>query len=80
MWDRKLSVRGQTITAGGLGSMLTHPDHRGKGIASGLLADAERYFQEIDYDIGLLFTIIGAPFYATGCVMRSRACRFIADT
>ncbi len=80
MWDRKLSVRGQTITAGGLGSMLTHPDHRGKGIASGLLADAERYFQAIDYDIGLLFTIIGAPFYATGCVMRSRACRFIADT
>jgi predicted N-acetyltransferase YhbS len=63
VWDRKLSLRGKTITAGGIGSLLTHPDYRGQGIASGLLADAEQYFKEVDYDIGLLFSIIGTPFY-----------------
>jgi predicted N-acetyltransferase YhbS len=63
VWDRRLAIRGDTITAGGIGSLLTHPEHRGRGIASGLLADAEKYFKEVDYDIGLLFSIIGTPFY-----------------
>lgn len=63
VWDRKHAVRGATITAGGIGSLLTHPNHRGKGIASGLLADTERYFREAEYDIGLLFSIIGTPYY-----------------
>jgi predicted N-acetyltransferase YhbS len=64
VWDRKLAIRGQTITAGGIGSLLTHPDFRGQGIASGLLADTENYFKEVEYDIGLLFSIIGTPYYA----------------
>ena len=63
VWDRKLAIRGQVITAGGIGSLLTHPDYRGRGIASGLLTDTEQYFREVDYDIGLLFSIIGTPFY-----------------
>ena len=63
VWDRKLSVRGQVVTAGGIGSLLTHPDHRGQGIASGLLANTEAYLEEVGYDIGLLFTIIGTSYY-----------------
>jgi len=64
VWDRKLAVRGSVLTAGGIGSLLTHPEYRGRGIASGLLSDTERYFEETGYDIGLLFSIIGTPYYA----------------
>jgi len=64
VWDRKLAVRGQVLTAGGIGSLVTHPEFRAQGIASGLLEDVDRYFREVHYDMGLLFTIIGTPFYA----------------
>jgi len=63
VWDRKLAVRRTVLTAGGIGSLLTHPEYRGRGIASGLLDDTERYFEETGYDIGLLFSIIGTPYY-----------------
>jgi GNAT superfamily N-acetyltransferase len=64
VWDRKLAVRGTVLTAGGIGSLLTHPEYRGRGIASGLLENTEQYFEEASYDIGLLFSIIGTPYYA----------------
>ncbi len=65
VWDRKLSVRGLVLTTGGIGSLLTHPEFRGQGIASGILRDTERYFEEVDYDMGLLFSIIGTAYYAS---------------
>ena len=64
VWDRKLAVRGTVLTAGGIGSLLTHPEYRGRGIASGLLENTEQYFEEAGYDIGLLFSIISTPYYA----------------
>jgi len=63
VWDRRIRLRGSVVRAGGIGSLATHPDHRGKGYASALLRDTEQYFTKSGYDIGLLFTIIGTPFY-----------------
>ena len=63
VWDRVLSVRGLPLRAGGVGSLLSLPEYRGRGIATGLLEDAERYFVDEAYDLGLLFTIIGTDYY-----------------
>ena len=64
VWDRKIRVRGAVVRAGGIGSMLVHPEFRGQGYAQALMADTEQYFKTAGYDLGLLFTIIGTPFYA----------------
>lgn len=63
VWDRALNVRGVRLRAGGIGSLLCRPDYRGRGVASGLLTDADSYFVEAGYDFGLLFSIIGTPYY-----------------
>ena len=64
IWDRQIRVRGATLRVGGIGSVLTHPDFRGRGYAQALIRDAELYMQQAGYDLGMLFTIIGTPFYA----------------
>jgi len=64
IWDRLIQVRGARIRAGGIGSVLIHPDYRGRGWAHDLMRDAESYMASAGYDVGLLFTIIGTPFYA----------------
>lgn len=64
VWDRQIRVRGALLRAGGIGSVLTHPDFRGRGYARALMRDTERYLREAGYDLGLLFTIIGTPFYS----------------
>lgn len=64
VWDRTIRVRGATLRAGGIGSVLTHPDCRGKGYARALLHATEDYLRQAGYDLGLLFTIIGTTFYA----------------
>ena len=46
-----------------IGSLLTHPDVRGRGYARALLRDAEAYLAQSGYDLGMLFTIIGTSFY-----------------
>tara|TARA_Y100000588_G_scaffold265715_1_gene280466 strand:- start:28 stop:1083 length:1056 start_codon:yes stop_codon:yes gene_type:complete len=63
IWDRLIRVRGAQLRAGGIGSVLIHPDYRGKGMAHALMKDAESYMSEAGYDVGLLFTIIGTTFY-----------------
>jgi predicted N-acetyltransferase YhbS len=63
IWDRVLRVRGADLLAAGIGSLCTHPDFRGRGYAQALMRDTERYFFAAGYDLGLLFTIIGTPFY-----------------
>ena len=63
IWDRTLRVRGADLLAAGIGSLCTHPDFRGRGLAQALMRDSERHFFEAGYDLGLLFTIIGTPFY-----------------
>ena len=63
VWDREIRVRGSVLRAGGIGSVLTHPDYRGRGYARALMRDTETYLLNAGYDVGLLFTIIGTPFY-----------------
>ena len=64
VWDRLIRVRGAQLRVGGIGSVLTHPDFRGRGYAQALMRDAEKYMRQAGYDLGMLFTIIGTPFYA----------------
>lgn len=63
VWDREIRVRGSVLLAGGIGSVLTHPDYRGRGYARALMRDTETYLLNAGHDVGLLFTIIGTPFY-----------------
>ena len=63
VWDRLIRVRGASLRAGGIGSLLTHPDHRRRGYARALLADTEQYLIGAGFDLGLLFSVIGTPFY-----------------
>jgi predicted N-acetyltransferase YhbS len=63
IWDRLIQVRGARLRAGGIGSVLIHPDYRGRGFAHALMKDADSYMADAGYDVGLLFTIIGTPFY-----------------
>ncbi len=65
VWDRAIRVRGAVIRAGGIGSVLTHPEYRGRGFARALMRKTEAYMLNAGYDVGLLFTIIGTPFYET---------------
>ena len=52
VWDRLIRVRGAKIRAGGIGSVLIHPDYRGKGLAHALMRDTESYMTEAGYDVG----------------------------
>ena len=63
IWDRTLRVRGSELLAAGIGSLCTHPDYRDRGYARALMFDSERFFLASGYDMGLLFSIIGTPFY-----------------
>jgi predicted N-acetyltransferase YhbS len=63
IWDRTLNVNGVELFAAGIGSLCVHPDYRKRGYAQALMHDSERYFFQAGYDLGLLFTIIGTPFY-----------------
>ena len=63
VWDRAIRVRGAVIRAGGIGSVLTHPEYRGRGFAGALMRNSEAFMLNAGYDVGLLFTIIGTPFY-----------------
>ena len=63
VWDRQIRVRKAHLRVGGIGSVLTHPDLRGRGYARALLRDAEAYMAQSGDDLGMLFTIIGTSFY-----------------
>jgi predicted acetyltransferase len=64
VWDRLIRVRGAQLRVGGIGGVLTHPDFRRRGHARALMQDADIYMQRAGYDLGMLFTIIGTPYYA----------------
>ena len=63
VWDRLVSIGGVQLRAAGIGSLCVHPDFRKRGFAKALMLDSEQYFFQAGYDFGLLFTIIGTPYY-----------------
>lgn len=63
IWDRILLINGVEILAAGIGSLCVHAQYRKRGYAQALMHDSEAYFLQAGYDLGLLFTIIGTPFY-----------------
>ncbi|MDA1192159.1 MAG: GNAT family N-acetyltransferase, partial [Candidatus Poribacteria bacterium] len=63
IFDRQMLAHGVPLRMGGLGSVGTHPDHRGQGYNTLVLQDVVHYMEAERYDISLLFTGIN-DFYA----------------
>lgn len=62
VFPRRLQVRGAAIPTGGIGSVYTRDDARGKGVASRLLERAVRDMRERGMELSLLFAA-RMPFY-----------------
>ena len=60
--DRSMHIGEAIVKLGGIGMVVTSPEHRGRGYASALLRDAIAYMEAQNYDLSLLFTTI-QPFY-----------------
>ncbi len=56
IFPRPLRLGEGVVSLGGIGSVFTHPEHRGGGIASAVLARAEDAMRERGMALGLLFT------------------------
>ena len=63
IWDRWVHLGSTPVRMGGIGGVTTHPDYRGRGIATRLMEHAAEYMRDDGYDLGLLFTMIPAGFY-----------------
>ena len=63
IWDRWVHLGATPVRMGGIGGVTTHPDYRGRGIATRLMEHAAEYMRDDGYDLGLLFTMIPARFY-----------------
>lgn len=53
---KTIRLRGQSVPLGGIGSVATDPDQRGKGLASELMRRSEQRMRERGMPLGLLFT------------------------
>jgi predicted N-acetyltransferase YhbS len=63
IFARTMLVGGRPLPAGGIGSVATHPDARGHGLASALMRDAIEQMRREGMQVSFLFT--GIPrFYA----------------
>ena len=66
VFERSISVGGESLTVGGIGGVLTNPEWRGRGVARAMLKRSEEFLKdELGVDFGLL--ICGekvAPVYA----------------
>ena len=60
--NRSMYIGEAVVKLGGIGMVVTSPEHRGRGYASALLRDAIAYMEAQNYDLSLLFTTI-QPFY-----------------
>ena len=63
IWNRWVHLGSTPVRMGGIGGVTTHPDYRGRGIATRLMEHAAEYMRDDGYDLGLLFTMIPARFY-----------------
>src|SRR5690606_4696683 len=63
VWSRTLQMGCGPVRAGGIGSLLTLPHHRGKGYAELLLNETEEYLKSEGYRLAFLFSAIGPVYY-----------------
>ena len=63
IWDRWVHLGSTPVRMGGIGGVTTHPDHRGRGLATRLMRHAVGHMGGDGYDLGLLFSAIPARFY-----------------
>lgn len=61
IFPRPVRIRGHAVPMGGIGSVFTHPEHRGRGHASGLLDFATQRMLERGIEVSLLFGV--RPMY-----------------
>lgn len=62
VFDRRMLVRGVALPVGGVGSVATHPDYQGHGLATALLLDSIERMERAGYALSFLWTGL-APFY-----------------
>ena len=74
---RAMRLGGRLITVAGLGDVATDPDHRGQGIAAGLLAEAIRVAKASPAEFFLLFG--GARLYTAAGFRQVRNEMIYAD-
>ena len=55
IFEKTIRLAGAEVPLGGIGSVATHPDCRGQGVATALLADADDRMRERGDALGLLF-------------------------
>jgi predicted N-acetyltransferase YhbS len=56
IFTKRVRIRGETLSIGGIGSVGTHPDHRSEGLASELLRRADENMRGRGMALALLFT------------------------
>jgi predicted N-acetyltransferase YhbS len=56
IFEKTVRLRGETVRLGGIGSVGTHPAHRGQGLASALLREAIEEMSRRGMAVSLLFT------------------------
>lgn len=55
-------IEDEAVKVGGIGSVATHPDHRGQGYCQQILNRQTEWMEQQGYDLSLLFAVI-TPFY-----------------
>ena len=68
VFHKKIRLAGTVISVGGIGSVATHPDYRGRGLAREILLEREQYMREAGCSLGLLFTGIPEVYSKLGWV------------
>jgi predicted N-acetyltransferase YhbS len=63
IFTRRIRLRGQALPLGGIGSVATHPDYEGRGLATSLLHRAQGEMRRRGMALSLLFTM-RTSFYA----------------
>ena len=63
VWERSLRIGACPVRMGGIGSVCTDPDSRGKGFGSSLTGAAIDYMRESGHLISVLFSAVPSHFY-----------------
>ncbi len=66
MYDREVWYHGRKFRMCGIGDVATHPEYRGKGLASKLMRHAVEMMKKEGYDLSILFTDINSYYEKFG--------------